>query len=213
MERGDLPAVRGAPVTARHPDPADPLPWLREICLSLPEVTEKQSHGSPSWFVRRMFVSYAGHHHGHPHLAFWCAAAPGVQAELVAEDPARFFRPAYVGHRGWLGVVLDGTGPDAADRDEITEIVTDAWRCVAPARPAGSTADPGRGARPADGPEQRGQQPGVVGVGLARVTALVRDGAGDAMAEQSRQIFVTCTAGRLGPPDHDHRLWRMRPAS
>jgi hypothetical protein len=137
VERGDLPAVRGAPVTARHPDPADPLPWLREICLSLPEVTEKQSHGSPSWFVRRMFVSYAGHHHGHPHLAFWCAAAPGVQAELVAEDPARFFRPAYVGHRGWLGVVLDGTGPDAADRDEITEIVTDAWRCVAPARPAG----------------------------------------------------------------------------
>ncbi|WP_392567353.1 MmcQ/YjbR family DNA-binding protein [Pseudonocardia alni] len=127
-------------MTARHPDPADPLPWLREICLSLPEVTEKQSHGSPSWFVRRMFVSYAGNHHGHPHLAFWCAAAPGVQAELVAEDPARFFRPAYVGHRGWLGVVLDGTGDAAADRDEITEIVTDAWRCVAPARPAGRPA-------------------------------------------------------------------------
>lgn len=134
MERGDLPAVPGAPVTARHPDPADPLPWLREICLSLPEVTEKLSHGSPSWFVRRMFVSYADHHHGHPHRAFWCAAPPGVQSELVAEDPARFFRPAYVGHRGWLGVVLDGTGPDAADRDEITEIVTDAWRCVAPTR-------------------------------------------------------------------------------
>ena len=128
----------GRGVIAAHPDPADPLPWLREICLSLPEVTEKLSHGSPSWFVRRMFVSYAEHHHGHPHVAFWCAAPPGVQEELVAEDPARFFRPAYVGHRGWLGVVLDGTGsPGGAarpDRDEITEIVTDAYRCVAPER-------------------------------------------------------------------------------
>lgn len=121
-------------VISPHPDPADPLPWLREICLSLPEVTEKVSHGSPSWFAGRMFVSYAEHHHGNPHIAFWCAAPPGAQEELVAEDPARFFRPAYVGHRGWLGVVLDGTGEDAANRDEITEIVADAYRCVAPKR-------------------------------------------------------------------------------
>ncbi|MEQ3549976.1 MmcQ/YjbR family DNA-binding protein [Pseudonocardia nematodicida] len=120
----------------RHPDPADPLPWLREICLALPEVTEKVSHGSPSWFVRKMFVSYTEYHHGAEHLAFWCAAPPGVQEELVDTEPDRFFRPPYVGHRGWLGVVLDGTGspggPARADRDEITAIVTEAYRCVAP---------------------------------------------------------------------------------
>ncbi|MFP5068270.1 MmcQ/YjbR family DNA-binding protein [Pseudonocardia nantongensis] len=117
---------------ARHPDPADPLPWLRAICLSLPEVTEKLSHGSPSWFLRRMFASYDHFHHGAEHISVWCAAPPGAQEELVAEDPARFFRPPYVGHRGWLGVVLDGTGDGAADRDELTEILTDAYRTVAP---------------------------------------------------------------------------------
>lgn len=119
----------------------DPLPRLREICLGLPEAAEKISHGTPTWFVRKTFVMFAEHHHGHPHVAFWCAAPPGVAQEMIAAEPERFFRPAYVGHRGWLGVVLDGegSGPDGAavdcatvDWDEITEIVTDAYRTVAP---------------------------------------------------------------------------------
>ncbi len=107
---------------------ADPLPRLREICLSLPEATEKISHGSPAWFVRKGFANYVPYHHGSEHLAFWCAAPPGVQQELVAEEPGRFFRPPYVGHRGWLGVVLD----DTTDWEEVAEIVTDAYRTVAP---------------------------------------------------------------------------------
>lgn len=115
-------------------DPHDPLPRLREICLSLPEATEKISHGSPTWFVRKSFVSYTPYHHGSEHLAFWCAAPQGVQEELVAEEPGRFFRPPYVGHRGWLGVILDGRGELAPDWEEIGEIVTDAYRCVAPAK-------------------------------------------------------------------------------
>lgn len=103
---------------------------LREICLALPEVTERISHGEPCWFVRdkKTLVSLDDHHHGADHLAFWCAAPPGVQAELVELEPARFFRPPYVGHRGWLGVRID-LDPDW---DEITEIVRDAYRCVAP---------------------------------------------------------------------------------
>jgi hypothetical protein len=48
---------------------------------------------------------------------------------LVAQRPERFFRPSYVGHRGWLGVRLDR--PDL-DWDEIGEIVTDAYREIAP---------------------------------------------------------------------------------
>lgn len=139
MVRGHLPTehrrdVTPAPRPDRHPDPADPLPWLREICLSLPGATERLSHGSPSWFVTRMFASYDHFHHGAAHISLWCAAPPGVQEELVDAEPHRFFRPPYVGHRGWLGVVLDHTGDDAADRDEITGILTDAHRCVAPAR-------------------------------------------------------------------------------
>ena len=105
-----------------------PLSRLRAICTALPEVTEKVSHGEPTWFVRKSFVMFADHHHD-DRLAFWCAAPPGAQEELVASDPQRFFRPPYVGGRGWLGVYLDA---DGVDWDEITEIVTDAYLQVAP---------------------------------------------------------------------------------
>jgi hypothetical protein len=106
----------------------EPLHRLRHLCTALPEVTEKLSHGEPTWFVRKTFVMYADHHHD-DRLAFWCAAAPGAQEALVASDPGRFFRPPYVGVRGWLGVYLDV--PDL-DWDEIAEIVGDAYREVAP---------------------------------------------------------------------------------
>ncbi|MGI9004229.1 MAG: MmcQ/YjbR family DNA-binding protein [Pseudonocardia sp.] len=105
----------------------DPLPRLRALCLALPEVTEKISHGEPTWFVRRVFVTYADHHHD-DRVAFWCAAPPGAQEALVATRPDRFFRPPYVGGRGWLGVWLEGD----LDWDEIVEIVTDAYREIAP---------------------------------------------------------------------------------
>jgi hypothetical protein len=104
-----------------------PLDRLREICLALPEVTEKISHGEPTWFVRKSFVMFADHHHD-DRLAFWCAAPPGAQEALVAAEPGRYFRPPYVGGRGWLGVWLDVP----VDWTEIAEIVRDAYRTVAP---------------------------------------------------------------------------------
>ena len=107
-----------------------PLERLRALCMALPEVTEKLSHGEPTWFVRKTFVMFADPHPD-DRLAFWCAAPPGAQEELVAAEPGRFFRPPYVGGRGWLGVYLDV--PDV-DWTEIAEIVTDAYRQVAPAR-------------------------------------------------------------------------------
>lgn len=99
--------------------------------MALPEVTERVSHGEPCWFVRgkKLFVMFADHHHD-DRLGFWCAAPPGVQEELVAGEPGRFFRPPYVGHRGWLGVYLDVD----VEWAEMAEIVEDAYRMVAPAR-------------------------------------------------------------------------------
>ena len=104
------------------------LDHVRDACMALPEVTEKLSHGSPTFFVKKSFVMFLDNHHDDQRLAIWCAAPPGVQSELVDEDPERFFVPPYVGGRGWLGVRLD-VHPDWA---ELTEIVTDAYRCVAP---------------------------------------------------------------------------------
>lgn len=110
----------------------DALTRLRDVCLALPEVSERPSHGSPAWFVRgkKTLAMYLDDHHGDGRLAIWCPAPPGVQEALVAEEPDRFFKPPYVGHRGWLGVRLDRD----LDWDEVAGIIEDAYRVVAPKR-------------------------------------------------------------------------------
>jgi hypothetical protein len=103
---------------------------VRACCLALPEVTERLSHGEPTWFVRgkKTFVMYADRHHD-DRLAFWCAAPAGAQEAFVADDPDRYFVPPYVGGRGWLGVRLDV----AVDWTVVEEMIEDAYRVVAPA--------------------------------------------------------------------------------
>jgi hypothetical protein len=106
-----------------------PVDVLRRTCLSLPEVTERISHGEPAWFVRKkMFASLSDHHHD-DRLAVWCAAAPGAQDVLVDAQPEQFFVPPYVGHRGWLGVRLDR----GIDTGLLEDLIIDAYRAVAPA--------------------------------------------------------------------------------
>ena len=103
---------------------------IRRTCLELPEVSERLSHGAPTFFVRgkRAFVMVLTDHHGDGRFAIWCAAPDGLQRMLVEADPERFFVPPYVGHRGWLGVRLDRS----LDWDELTGIVEDAFAEVAP---------------------------------------------------------------------------------
>ena len=102
---------------------------VRAACLALPQSSERLSHGGPAFFIRdkKCFVMFLDDHHDDGRLAIWCAAPAGVQAEMVETEPERFFRPPYVGHRGWLGVHLLTVGPD-----ELGAIVLDAWRTVAP---------------------------------------------------------------------------------
>jgi hypothetical protein len=117
---------------------------VRGLCLGLPEATERPSHGAPSFFIRdkKTFVMYMDDHHGDGRLALWCAAAPGAQDMLVDTDPRQYFVPAYVGHRGWVGVRLD-LDPDW---DAVADIIEEAYRAVAPRRlldqlDAGDTPD------------------------------------------------------------------------
>lgn len=121
---------------------AEPLEEMRRICGAFPEVTERPSHGAPTWFVRdkKSFATLwsDGHHDNNfPHL--WLAAPPGEQEALVTSNPARYFRPPYVGHRGWIGVRLDTT----VDWTELAELCTEAFHTVAPPtlRPKKSTRD------------------------------------------------------------------------
>src|SRR5215510_11022685 len=86
---------------------------LRRICMALPEVNERLSHGEPTWFAGKgkVFAMLDNHHHGSPHLSVWLPQPMDVQETLVGIDPERFFRPPYVGPSGWVGIVLD-TQPD-----------------------------------------------------------------------------------------------------
>jgi hypothetical protein len=105
------------------------LAFIREICLGLPETSERPSHGAPAFFVRKKtFVMVLDDHHGDGRFAIWCAAGEGMQAMLVEADPERFFVPPYVGHRGWLGFRLDRE----LDRDELAGLLEDAYVEVAP---------------------------------------------------------------------------------
>jgi hypothetical protein len=106
------------------------LSGIRKLCLALPETSERLSHGQPTFFVRdkRAFVMVLDNHHGDGRFAIWCAAEDGVQEMLVEADPERFFRPPYVGHRGWLGVRLDR----GIHWNELAGIVEDAYAEVAP---------------------------------------------------------------------------------
>ena len=110
----------------------DPVDDVRRICLALPEVSERLSHGAPTFFIRdkKTLATVWNDHHGDGRAGLICAAPPGVQQQLVDEEPTRFYVPAYVGHRGWIGVRLDV----AVDWDEVREIICDAYRCVAPAK-------------------------------------------------------------------------------
>jgi hypothetical protein len=103
---------------------------IRTICAGLPETSERLSHGHPSFFIRekRSFAMVLDDHHGDGRFAIWCAAAPGTQELLIDADPEKFFRPPYVGHRGWIGVRLDR----GLDWDEIAGILEDAYAEVAP---------------------------------------------------------------------------------
>jgi hypothetical protein len=77
------------------------------------------------------------HHHGAPHLSVWLPQRHGVQERLIEEDPERYFRPPYVGPKGWVGVVLD-TRPDWK---LVAALVRDSYVFVAPKKLVAALAD------------------------------------------------------------------------
>ena len=113
---------------ARRRSPRTPVDRLRAICLALPETTEKLAWSEPTWRVRgKLFAQLDDHHHGADHLAVWLPAPLGEQEAMIFTDPERFFRPPYVGPRGWVGVRIDG----APDWKMVAKLVEQAHREVA----------------------------------------------------------------------------------
>ncbi len=101
---------------------------LRKICLKLPETTEKLSHGEPTFFVRKkVYAMFSNNHHHDGHIAVLLPAPTGVQEMLIEADPDKFYRPPYVGVRGWIGINLDKV-TDA----ELDSHIRQAWKLIAP---------------------------------------------------------------------------------
>ena len=122
-----------------------PYDRVRELCLSLPDVEEKLSHGEPTFFVKkRVFVTFSTNHHNDGRFAIVCNAAEGGQEMLVASDPENFYVPPYVGAAGWIGVRIDRTLPWKT----ISSVVKDAYAATLAKRRSNPAA---RGARPKRG--------------------------------------------------------------
>jgi predicted DNA-binding protein (MmcQ/YjbR family) len=105
---------------------------LTQICLALPEATRESYGDHASFSVRKKkFVYFLDNHHGDGIVAVCFRTDTGQRDVLLASDDTRFYCPAYIGPRGWIGLRLDR---GAIDWDEVTDFVTDSYRLVAPRR-------------------------------------------------------------------------------
>lgn len=112
----------------KEDDGAKQIERVRRICLALPETWEKISHGEPTWFVgKKVFAMFSNNHHGDGYVAVTVPAAIGIQEMLIKKAPKKFYRPPYVGVRGWIGIEIDRV----TDK-ELRLHLEEAWRLIAP---------------------------------------------------------------------------------
>ncbi len=126
------PRVLAAHVSAGN-SPEVLLGKIRDLALALPEAEEKRSHGNPGFFIRggKFFAYCTDNHHGDGITALLVkTSGADEQAMLIERDPALYFRPAYFGPAGWVGIRL------SADTDwaDMESRLASSWRAVAPKR-------------------------------------------------------------------------------
>lgn len=111
--------------------------WLlgrvRDLALALPDAEERPSHGAEGWRVGGKYFAYFNdQHHGTPHIALLVKTSGVDEMEgLIEAHPDAYFRPAYYGASGWIGVILNRPG---VDWDAVADWLSRSWRSVAPKR-------------------------------------------------------------------------------
>ena len=112
---------------------------VRKICLSLPEATEVEAWGAPTFRIGKIFAMYSepDNHHGEGREGIWVKSDHFTQDLLVRGQPARYFKPPYVGPQGWTGVYLDTD----TDWIALTILLRDAYRVTAPKKLAALVPD------------------------------------------------------------------------
>lgn len=120
----------------RQGDGKQQIERVRRLCLALPETWEKISHGEPTWFVgKKVFAMFSNNHHNDGHVAVTLPAAIGIQEMLIKKSPKKFYRPPYVGCRGWVGIEVD-----RVNDKELALHIQEAWRLIAPRKLASLVA-------------------------------------------------------------------------
>lgn len=111
---------------------------LRAVCLALGDVVEKEAWGECTFRVVNgsMFAMTDNNHHQSGHVAVWVKAPAMVQEILISSDSKRFFKPPYMGHKGWVGVRIDGK----PDWEQLSAILKDGYEISLPVRKAARTA-------------------------------------------------------------------------
>jgi glycosyltransferase involved in cell wall biosynthesis len=114
--RADQLTTREKPKGGRRKGREAQLERVRRLCTKLPSVSEKLSHGTPTFFVEKdkgVFAMFADNHHEDGRLALWVPVPQGLQPLLIEDAPATYFKPPYVGSSGWVGIRLDQIRDDA----------------------------------------------------------------------------------------------------
>ena len=126
-----------ADYVSRWRNPAALLELVRGLALALPESDERESHGSPGFRVGgekagKFFAYFADQHHGTPHIALLVRTGSMDELlSLVESQPEIYFKPAYYGASGWVGIILNRAG---VDWDDVSAWLQRSWRSVAPKR-------------------------------------------------------------------------------
>jgi predicted DNA-binding protein (MmcQ/YjbR family) len=100
-----------------------------KICLGFPRA-EREMMGPHAGFKvrKKTFAYFLNDHHGDGIVGVACKVLPGDNASLIKADPKRFYMPAYVGPRGWVGLRVDGK---RIDWNEVEELARGSYQLVA----------------------------------------------------------------------------------
>lgn len=107
------------------------------LALALPETHERTSHGAPGWRVGseksgKFFAILFNQHHGEEDIGV--LVKTGSMDELLnlcEQQGDVYFKPAYYGAGGWIGIRLNRPG---VDWEHVADWLRRSWRLNAPAK-------------------------------------------------------------------------------